>query len=510
MRQARGMTGLLVPGYDVDELLGYGSGGEVWRAREQATGAPVALKRLRPPADLATRDRVRRAAAVLAGVDHPHVLRLRSVVGSGESLVLVLDLATGGSLARLLAARGGLTPGEVVTIAVPLAQALAHVHAQGLVHGDVTPANVLFTEEGRPVLSDLGLARLVGGGRPGGEPGAADDVHGLAATSLAALGADPAHDPRGVGPGCSGGGAELARVLIGALAPDPDDRPRADELAAAVFASAPARPVKLRVRRGEAGRPAGPGPVTPAAAAPDTPAVTVAATATRSAVTGSTRASVAHPPSRGRGHRRRRPPAARRQRSYGRRALVMALFAITVAALLLSGVLPAGPGADSLAAPGAEPRVVAPPAAAPVGAGSPRWAATLAALDATRARAFEVADPARLSTAYAPGAPALRRDRALVGRLARAGLRTLGLRPTTLEVEQLEQLEQIGQIGQTGQTGQRGRWVRLHVEDVLPAYEIVDSTGAVVQERPGRGRVRWAVTLERVGRRWLFYDVERA
>ncbi len=111
-----------VPGFDAVELLGYGSQGEVWLAREHATGEPVALKRLLAGADLAARDRLRREAAVLAGVDHPHVLRLRSVVGAGPDLVLVLDLATGGSLARLLATRGRLSPGEVVTVAVPLAR----------------------------------------------------------------------------------------------------------------------------------------------------------------------------------------------------------------------------------------------------------------------------------------------------------------------------------------------------------------------------------------------------
>ena len=107
------MADLLVPGYDVVELLGFGSGGEVWLAREQATGSPVALKRLHADADLSARDRLRREAAVLAGIDHPHVVRLRSVVGAGSSLVLVLDLATGGSLARLLATRGRLTAGAV-------------------------------------------------------------------------------------------------------------------------------------------------------------------------------------------------------------------------------------------------------------------------------------------------------------------------------------------------------------------------------------------------------------
>ena len=155
-----------VAGYELRRVLGRGSGGEVWLASERATGEAVAVKCVRPGADIAVRDRLRREAAVLAGIDHPHVLRLRGVAGctGSDEVALVLDLATGGSLARLVARRGPLSAGEVVTVLVPLAEALAEVHARGVVHGDVTPANVLFAADGRPVLADLGVARLVAGG----------------------------------------------------------------------------------------------------------------------------------------------------------------------------------------------------------------------------------------------------------------------------------------------------------------------------------------------------------
>ena len=255
------MTEGQLSGFDTVELLGYGSGGEVWLARERATGLPVALKRLRAGADLAARDRLRREAAVLAGVDHPHVVRLRAVHGDGDSLVLVLDLAAGGSLARLLATRRMLPAAEVVTIAVPLAQALASVHAQGLVHGDVTPANVLFAADGRPMLSDLGISRLLGspaaevGGTggyldpavvAGAAPGPASDVHGLAATCWAALTGLSPYDGHGRRvPVPTGVDRTLLDVLEPALAPDPADRPPAEQLAVAVFDAVPAEPVRL-------------------------------------------------------------------------------------------------------------------------------------------------------------------------------------------------------------------------------------------------------------------------
>ncbi|HVX43024.1 MAG TPA: protein kinase, partial [Mycobacteriales bacterium] len=131
------------PGYVADELVGFGATGEVWRGRDTATGELVALKRLRA-ADPQSSARLRREAAVLAGLDHPHLLRLRETVRSGEEWVLVLDYAAGGSLAALLRGRGRLRPGEVVTALAPLAAALAYAHGQGLVHGDVTPPNILL------------------------------------------------------------------------------------------------------------------------------------------------------------------------------------------------------------------------------------------------------------------------------------------------------------------------------------------------------------------------------
>ncbi|MEP6760249.1 MAG: serine/threonine-protein kinase [Sporichthyaceae bacterium] len=263
--------GFAVTGYDVVELLGFGATGEVWLARETASGESVALKRLRTPRDLAARDRLRREAAVLSCVDHPHVVRLRAVLGAGDDLVLVLDHAGGGSLAGLLAARR-LTAGEIVTVAVPLAGALAAVHARGLVHGDVTPANVLFTSDGRPLLSDLGVCQLVGerqgspevvAGTPGfldpavlvGEPpGPAADVHGLAAVCFAALTGRPPYDEVGARlPLLTDAGLAMPPALVAvieaALDPDPHRRPSADELAVAVFESCPAQPVHLRTGR---------------------------------------------------------------------------------------------------------------------------------------------------------------------------------------------------------------------------------------------------------------------
>ena len=142
---------------------------------------------------------------MLSTLDHPHLVRLHELVPTPDAMVLVLDLADAGSLAGLITRRGRLTPGEVITALSPIGAALAYAHNHGVVHGDVTPANVLFTRAGLPLLADLGVARIVGDDDPvrstpayldpsvaaGCAPGAASDVFMLAAVAVHALTGEP-------------------------------------------------------------------------------------------------------------------------------------------------------------------------------------------------------------------------------------------------------------------------------------------------------------------------------
>jgi hypothetical protein len=193
-----------LPGYVVEGLLGRGGSGEVWRARVARSGDAVALKRI-PLDGVATLSAVRREAALLATLEHPNLVRLHDLVMTDDAAVLVMDLAAGGSLAELLAARGRLAPGEVITALAPVAAALAHAHAASVVHGDVSAANVLFSEAGLPLLGDLGVARLFGERRPvrctpayvdpavaaGAPPTARSDVFMLGGVALHALTGEP-------------------------------------------------------------------------------------------------------------------------------------------------------------------------------------------------------------------------------------------------------------------------------------------------------------------------------
>ena len=144
--------------YLLGRELGRGGMGVVWEARHPVLGTPVALKLLPEPlADEEARARFLREARACAELRHPHVVR---VVDAGEDRGrpwLVMDLLQGEDLARRLR-RGPLPPAEAAQLAALLARALEHVHAQGVVHRDVKPGNVLLTGAG-PVLIDFGLAR---------------------------------------------------------------------------------------------------------------------------------------------------------------------------------------------------------------------------------------------------------------------------------------------------------------------------------------------------------------
>ena len=265
------MDDFSLPGYDVEELVGFGGSGEVWRACDSSTGEVVALKRLRvdTSSPLST-EQLDSEAALLAAVRHDHIVALRSVVATADGLVLVLDYAEGGSLAAVLGSRGRLSAGEVVTIGAPLAQALSDIHSRGLIHGDVTPGNIVFDGSGKPLLADLGVARLIGdqtgptGRTPGyADPtsggGAAGDVYGLAAVCFAALaGVPPYNDseplavlalgPLALGPLAPDAPAELVAAIEAGLDPSLDARPDAAAFGRALFASC--EPVAVGLARG--------------------------------------------------------------------------------------------------------------------------------------------------------------------------------------------------------------------------------------------------------------------
>ncbi|MGW6010188.1 serine/threonine-protein kinase [Streptomyces sp. NPDC055210] len=157
--------------FRLEARLGGGGMGTVWRATDLALHRNVAVKEVRPPdIDLAEydpegarllRERVLREARALARIDHPNVVTIHHIVDGGEGTYpwIVMELVGGGSLADRLE-RGPTDPVETARIGREVLAALRAAHDAGIQHRDVKPANVLLRPDGRPVLTDFGIAAI--------------------------------------------------------------------------------------------------------------------------------------------------------------------------------------------------------------------------------------------------------------------------------------------------------------------------------------------------------------
>ncbi len=147
--------------YDVRRELGRGGMSTVFLARDEKHERDVALKLLRP--DLASAvgsDRFLREIKLTAGLNHPHILPLLDS-GAVDGLVwYAMPYVTGGSLRTRLVRHGPLELAETIRIAGQVASALDYAHRLGIVHRDVKPENILFSE-GHAVVADFGVARAV-------------------------------------------------------------------------------------------------------------------------------------------------------------------------------------------------------------------------------------------------------------------------------------------------------------------------------------------------------------
>ena len=368
------MSEFSVPGYDDLHLLGFGTSGEVWRARRRAGGEVVALRRA-TGVDRATLAAAKTAAATARGLATPHLIRLRTTARVAGEEVLVLDHADGGSLASVLVHRRQLSPGEVVTVVAPLAEALAQAHAVELTHGRLGVSSVLLAADGRPLLDGLGLGGLHDPEDrldPTGALGAAADVWALGALAHRLL---TGEDPGGTSLGelAPTAPVPLVRAVVAALAFDPSARPTAAELAAAVLAACPALPLNGVL------------------AVPPAPAGT---------------------------RRWRLPSRSTVLVSTGAAAVVVGVVAAGLAWGRRTGVDPVPAAAPALS------RV----SSAALTRAAPDWRAVVEGLDALRAEAFATGDADLLEGVYLPGSAALADDRTALGRLIAQGATAQGLR----------------------------------------------------------------------------------
>ncbi|MFE2827187.1 MULTISPECIES: serine/threonine-protein kinase [unclassified Streptomyces] len=162
--------------YLLEEPLGRGATGTVWRASQRETagaeaavagqpGETVAIKVLKEElasdADIVMR--FLRERSVLLRLTHPNIVRVRDLVVEGDLLALVMDLVDGPDLHRYLRENGPFSPVAASLLTAQVADALAASHADGVVHRDLKPANVLLKQDAggmHPMLTDFGIARL--------------------------------------------------------------------------------------------------------------------------------------------------------------------------------------------------------------------------------------------------------------------------------------------------------------------------------------------------------------
>jgi eukaryotic-like serine/threonine-protein kinase len=218
--------------YRLNRRLGAGAFGTVWMARDERLDRDVAVKIV--PRERVMGGRFEREARAAARLSHPGIVILYEATVDDHAAYLVSELVRGGTLGQLLEA-GLLSDRDVVEIAMSLCEALSHAHAQGVVHRDVKPSNVLIPERPSSLahpakLTDFGVARVLGGDSltrtgdvvgtaaymapeqaEGLDAGAAADLYSLALVAYEAL--------TGVNPVRTGTAAMSARRLGAHLPP---------------------------------------------------------------------------------------------------------------------------------------------------------------------------------------------------------------------------------------------------------------------------------------------------
>ena len=263
------LTDALADRYRIERELGAGGMATVYLARDLKHDRDVAIKVVHP--DLAralTGDRFLREIAITARLNHPHILALldSGVAGNGEFLYYVMPVATGESLRKRLEAGGALPVAEALRVAIDATDALVHAHAQGVVHRDIKPDNLLLSG-GHTLVVDFGIAKAVGESRNAealtlegtslGTPtymapeqaageGATDhraDLYALGAVLWEMLAGQPAFtggwqkvvseklskEAPSVAPHCAAASPELVQLVARCLARDPADRPGSAE-----------------------------------------------------------------------------------------------------------------------------------------------------------------------------------------------------------------------------------------------------------------------------------------
>jgi len=219
-----------VAGFEILGMASERTTGAVWKATELKERRTVALKHVHAASPRAG-SRLQVEAAALARMPHPNIVPVLDIVRTVEALWLVEEWVPGKPLDEFAA--DGIEPGQAIALVTGALQGLAHAHERGIVHGDISPANILVTTKNRARVIDFGLAGPIGtAGVPaaarfaspecdqGRVPTPASDVFSAAAVLATLL---TAHAPRS-GPKVQNIPLALRPVLNRALSSEPADR----------------------------------------------------------------------------------------------------------------------------------------------------------------------------------------------------------------------------------------------------------------------------------------------
>ena len=154
--------GQIVGRFELLREIGRGGFGVVYEASDRALGRSVALKAVRMGGDMELKEeRLLREAEAAAQLSHPNIVTLHDVGRFEDRPYLVMELLRGCALAERLE-RGPIPLREALRVGVEVAKAVAHAHAQGVIHRDLTPGNVFLCDDGQVKVLDFGLAQVFG------------------------------------------------------------------------------------------------------------------------------------------------------------------------------------------------------------------------------------------------------------------------------------------------------------------------------------------------------------